>query len=92
VIPPSPPGTAPAIDVERRLVLQQRYAPMEIATGIEQPNQYDLFTETGVLVGRAVEISDGASGFLSIRPSTSSQPTPLTWLSPAEVWSGRRRS
>jgi uncharacterized protein YxjI len=51
--------------VERRLVLQQRYAPVEIATGIEQPNRYHLFTEMGALVGRAEEISDGASGFLT---------------------------
>jgi uncharacterized protein YxjI len=65
VIPPSPPGTAPAIDVERRLVLQQRYAPLEIATGIEQPNRYDLFTETGARVGQAAEISVGAEGFLT---------------------------
>lgn len=60
-----PDGPASAIDLERRLVLQQRYAPLEIATGIEQPNRYDLFTESGALVGRAAENSAGAEGFLT---------------------------
>lgn len=44
-------------------MLRQLYEPVEIVTGIEQPNRYDLFTATGAIVGRAAEISDGAGGF-----------------------------
>ncbi len=65
MVSPSHTGPAPALDVERRLVLQQQYAPLEIATGIEQPNRYDLFTASGALVGRATEIPGGAAGFLA---------------------------